>query len=57
MDRCPTLFIAVVDADVTRVCCTAFASVGVHGLCIDCAESAVFLLKGDAEKAAFGGFD
>lgn len=57
MDRCPTLFVAVVDADVTSSSRAAFAAIGSHGLCVDGAGFAVLLVEGDAEKAAFGGFD
>lgn len=57
MDRCPTLFVAVVDADVTSSSRAAFAAIGTHGLCVDGAGFAVLLVEGDAEEAAFGGFD
>lgn len=57
MDRCPTLFVAVVDANVTSSSGTAFAAIGSHGLCVDGSGFAVLLVEGDAEEAAFGGFD
>lgn len=57
MDGCPTLFVAVVDADVASTSRAAFAAIGSHGLCVDGAGFAVLLVEGDAEEAAFGGLD